>query len=142
MNGWDDLEEWVEEEIESLVKEVKTEAGDVFLTSVTSPTNFNVGTEGYGMGGNTPVRTGNLMANTEVGVNSPPDGTNKSVDESGIDTYRRGVATVKSAGAWSNIYFVNNTPYNIQAEFTGWSKTKPYRYWLLSYNDMMEAIKK
>ena len=68
MNGWDNLEEWVEKEAEDLVKRAKTKAGEVFLTSVTSPTNFNKKLPAGGMGGNTPVRTGNLIANTEVGI--------------------------------------------------------------------------
>lgn len=141
MNDWDDIDDWVEEEIEDLVKQAKDEAGKVFLTSVTSPTNFNVGTEAYGMGGNTPVRSGNLMANTEVGINSEPDGTNSSKDKEGINTFQKGASKIKAAKAWDKIYFVNDTPYNIQAEFSGWVKTKPYRYWELSYNDMLETIK-
>lgn len=142
MNGWDDLEEWVEKEAEDLVKRAKTKAGEVFLTSVTSPTNFNKKLPAGGMGGNTPVRTGNLIANTEVGVNRAPDGTNSNLDEDGMETYFKNITKIKTAGVWDKVYFVNATPYNIQAEFKGWFKTQPYRYWEKSYNDMVEAINK
>lgn len=141
MNDWDDLDKWVDEEIESELVRAKTEASKVFLTSVTSPTNQNPKKSTYGMGGNTPVLTGDLIANTEVGVNAAPDGKNSSEDLDGIDTYRKGMAKIKSAKAYDTIYFVNATDYNIQAEFKGWSYTKPYRYWQLSYNDMLETIK-
>ncbi len=137
MNGWDDLDEWIEEEAERIVKKAKTEAGEVFLRSVTKPYS----------GGNTPVLSGNLMANTEVGVNRPQDGLNMSEDKTGKETFFDGLWRIKQADTWSSIYITNATPYNIQAEFEGWKTkgfgvTPAYRYWQLSYNDMLEAINK
>lgn len=142
MNGWDDLDEWFDEIVEDELKAAKTQAGDAFLKAVTSPTNQYPQTKHYGSGGITPVLEGNLMANTEVGVNVKPDGVNSEEDEDGDNTYRKGISKVKSANAWDTIYVVNATEYNIEAEFSGWSKGKPYRYWQLSYNNMLEAIKK
>lgn len=146
MSGWDDLEEWFDEIVDDELKAAKTEAGEVFLKNVTSPTSQHSGMKHSGSSGLTPVFSGNLMANTEVGVNSAPDGTNSVEDEDGEDTYRKGLSKVKSAEAWDTIYIVNATEYNIEAEFTGWEfegkpTTKPYRYWQLSYNNTLEAIK-
>lgn len=141
MNDWDDLDQWVDEEIEKELVRAKTEAADIFLTSVTSPTNQNPKKAAYGAGGNTPVLTGDLIANTEVGINTAPDGKNSSEDPDGMSTYMKGKAQIRRAKAYDTIYFVNATDYNIQAEFEGWSYTKPYRYWQLSYNDMLESIK-
>jgi hypothetical protein len=137
MNGWDDLEEWVEEAAETLVKKAKTEAGEIFLKQVTTPYDA----------GNTPVLSGNLLANTEVGINRAPDGQNSSEDEFGRETYFDGRTKLEFADAWDKIYIVNATEYNIQAEFTGWKTKKfgttpPYRYWQTSYNNMLEAINK
>jgi len=142
MNGWDDLDEWIEEEAERIVKKAKTEAGDEFLQEVTSPTNNWKDTKHYNSNGNTPVLEGNLMANTEVGVNTAPDGENPYEDEDGKQTYIRCIAKVRAANPWDKIYFVNATEYNIQAEFEGWGKSSPYRYWQTSYNNMLEAINK
>jgi hypothetical protein len=142
MNGWDNLGEWFDEIVEDELKAAKTQAGDEFLQEVTSPTNHWKDTKHYNSNGNTPVLEGNLMANTEVGVNYAPDGENPYEDEDGKVTYSKGITKVKSAGAWDKIYIVNATEYNIEAEFEGWGKSGPYRYWQLSYNNMLEAIKK
>jgi len=146
MNDWDNLDEWFEEIVEKEIKAAKTEAGEAFLRNVTSPTNAHSGMRHSGSGGFTPVFSGNLLANTEVGINTAPDGTNSTEDEDGNTTYRNGMSKVNSAGAWDTIYMVNATEYNIEAEFTGWEfngkpTTKPYRYWQLSYNNMLEDIK-
>jgi len=142
MNGWDDLDEWFDEIVEDELKAAKTQAGEAFLKAVTSPTTFQDFSPITSAGGFTPVLSGNLLANTEVGINIEPDGINSAEDDSGKDTYFDGSVKVRSADAWDKIYFVNATPYNIQAEFAGWARTQPYRYWQLSYNNMLEAIKK
>lgn len=142
MNGWDDLEEWVEQEAEDLVKRAKTKAGEVFLKNVTSPTSKQDDSPYFNSSGFTPVSTGNLLANTEVGINRAPDGLNAAEDDTGRETYFDGIMKLKFADAWDKVYIVNATPYNIQAEFKGWKGTGKYRYWELSYNDMVEAINK
>lgn len=142
MNGWEDLEEWFDEIAEKAVKDAKTEAGEVFLRNVTSPTTFQDFSPITSSGGFTPVLSGNLLANTEVGINRQPNGVNNMEDPNGRETFFDGFVKVKSADAWDTIYITNATEYNIQAEFDGWAGTGPYRYWQLSYNNMLEAIKK
>jgi len=141
MSGWDDLDEWVEDAAKDLTKEVKTKAGEIFMEAVTSPTTFQEYGPVFPGGGFTPVSTGNLMANTEVGINAPRSGENSAEDHSGKETYFEGMWKIRSADAWDKIYITNSTPYNTQAEFEGWSRTRPYRYWQLSYNEMKEELK-
>jgi hypothetical protein len=137
--NWDDLGEWGASKAKKMVKEAKTKAALAFLESVTLPTNQNPASDNYN-NGVTPVDTGNLIANTEVGIGSPQDGLNGSTDPSGKSTYFDGMFKINSADSWDKVFITNSTQYNKQAEYTGWARTGAYRYWSISYNNMLESI--
>lgn len=93
-----------------------------------------------GASGFTPVLEGVLIANTKVAYGHP----NKSFswnakDPSGRQTFNKLVKET-NADIYLPIFITNNTPYNINAEFTGWQFTEPYRYFRAAVASSIEAL--
>lgn len=127
-NGWSDLEDDVEKLCEEMVNDVKTEASQVMLRSVSTFA---------------PILTGNLLGNTIVSINTPDNSVNNIDDKEANIAYHNGMSKVNSSKPYDKIYIQNNTEYNIQAEFLGWANTPPYGYFEISTENVyrrMEAI--
>ena len=135
-DNWSDLDDWIDE-IEDDLQYIKTSTAKAMMKSVTQPTQ-NKKKGGQQEEGKTPVDTGNLMANTEVTLNSPSDGTNERSDKTGYSTLAAGYLVINRSTLWDTIYIQNNTPYNPKAEFLGWKFTAPYKFFRTSINDAFE----
>jgi hypothetical protein len=72
----------------------------------------------------TPVLTGRLKGNWQVGVNDEPEHPVETEDKPGGTTIAKGNAQIAQAGPYSVIYIVNNLPYASFIE-NGGSKKEP-----------------
>lgn len=123
---------------DTLAREAVSEAQDevivAFAEKVTEPTGQEV------RGGNTPVAEGVLMANTRIAYGSPDKGFNASLtDPSGRETAKK-LMRESNADVFLPIYITNNTPYNVQAEHSGWQRTEAYKYFSTAVQSSIEAL--
>lgn len=124
--SWLDLDDCIEEMAEEMIVEAKKVGASTALYSLTEKA---------------PVLSGNLMANTIVTVNAPTFNTNSLTDKSGLQTFKAGMAAVNHAKAYDQIYIQNNTEYNYQIEFLGYSKNKaPDGYFRISVENMYRVM--
>jgi len=70
----------------------------------------------------TPVLTGRLRANWQLGKKAKPDGLVRGLDPSGAKTLAK--MQVGVDGEDGDQYLVNNLPYAARIEYDGWSHTK------------------
>lgn len=145
MDDWHDLGEFVEDELEEMVVDIKTRASKSFLKKITTPSNSPEDS------GNTAVDSGNLMASTYVSLDNPSDEVNSSFDTEGTTTYRKGMSVVKKAKAWQSIFIENNARgedwitgetvfYAVKADTEGWTYTKPYYFFTNAYMQMSADV--
>lgn len=133
-DGWDDLDDWAEDACKSAVVEEQKHLVNTFMEHVTQPTDYERHEEGK-----TPVLSGKLMANTHVTVNRASNASLDIEDEDGTDTRVKAALMVGSAPAYSKVYIQNNVKdedgnrYSIRADYKGWAKSKPYRFFTRSW---------
>ena len=116
------------------VEEAQDEVILAFAEKVTQPA------PSQGVPGHTPVLEGILMANTRISYGSPDKGFSwNEKDPSGRKTFNALVRTSKN-DVYLPIYLTNSTPYNTEAEFTGWKFTEPYKYFSTAVASSIEAL--
>lgn len=124
--GWDNLADQVEKMCEKMVKDVKTEASQIMLRSISE---------------HAPVKTGNLLGNTIVSSN-PDHSTNSIEDPTRTKVYSDGMNKVNLSSPYEKIYIQNNTEYNLQAEYLGWARTPAYGYFGISVENVNRMIER
>lgn len=117
-DDWKDLADTFDSMAKEEVKFVKQVAVEVFAQEITQP---------FVKGGNSPVDTGNWMANNIASSGKPTDATNKRTDETGAHTLNKIINLANRSAAYKPFYIQNNTSYNDEIEYKGWAMTSPYR---------------
>lgn len=133
-NDWLDLAKTWDEIADEEVRSTKQVAIEVFAQEITVP---------FWKGGNSPIKTGNWMANNIASSNSPKTNTIKAVDETGSKTLSKILNVAKNSATYSKFYIQNNTEYNQEIEYVGWAKTSPYRPYRTANNvldNVMEGL--
>lgn len=140
MSGWEDLDEWGMQCAEQLVKDVRHDAVEVFMDSVTTRAS------GKGDIGKTPVDRGKLMANTHLTAGSPSDRSMDKIDKSGASTKTAAMTTLQTAPAFERVYIQNNARgksghnYSLKADVYGWAVTPAYKFFTQSYIRMLDSL--
>lgn len=144
MSGWEDLDDWGMQCAEQLVKDVRHDAVEVFMDSVTTRAS------GKGDIGKTPVDKGKLMANTHLTVGSPSDRSIDKIDKSGVSTKTAAMTTLLTAPAFERVYIQNNASdrywkgapyiYSLKADVYGWGATPAYKFFTQSYIRMLDSL--
>lgn len=117
-DDWSDLAKSWDEIAKDEVRTVKQIAIEVFTQEITVP---------FWKGGNSPIKTGNWMANNIATSGSPTNRTTKAEDETGAQTLAKILKVADKAATYSPFYIQNNTEYNNEIEYVGWANTSPYR---------------
>ena len=73
----------------------------------------------------TPVDTGRLRGNWQVGINSPGVGALYAEDKGGSKAQKRAASGVKRAGIGDSIFITNNLPYAKAIEYGHSAKQAP-----------------
>ena len=88
----------------------------------------------------TPVLTGHLKRNWQVGVNYRPGGHIGGTDPDGGATKAEIAASLEGMTAGDKIFLVNNAPYAAKIEFEGWSKKAPMGMLRISVAEIPQII--
>jgi len=138
-DDWSDLSDCFYEMAGDTVQEAKKDIVRSFMHNVAQPLTAS----GYA-----PVDTGNWIANNVVVYNTPNDEENDSRDEDGLMTTLRADYKVEQSKPFQTVAVQNNTEYNLEVEYTGWTNksgtvttTPPYRPYRTAFEKLRDSIK-
>lgn len=145
-DDWSDLSECFMEMAEEEVQRTKLAIVKTFAEGVARPIKNN---------GRAPVLTGNWLANNELVYNKPNNNTNSEFDKEGVSATNEIIRKTKLSKPFQTVVIQNNSEYNTQVEYTGWSygwnkkgskledtpqSTPPYRPYRKSYEELRAKL--
>ena len=138
-DDWSDLSDSFYKMAEDAVQETKKDIVRSFIHNVAQPLTAS----GYA-----PVDTGNWIANNVVVYNAPNNEENDSTDEDGTMTILSAYYKVEQSKPFQAVAVQNNTEYNLEVEYTGWTNksgtattTPPYRPYRIAFEILRGSIK-
>lgn len=132
-DDWSDLKECFMDMAEEENKRIKLEAVKIFSEGITTPVED---------GGLAPVDTGNWLANNMLVTGRPNKETNNDTDKNGMFTRSELIIRAEHVKPFNMITIQNNSDYNNEVEYSGWSKTPAYRPYRTAYEELKAKLDK